>query len=76
MLYIVVEINVISNVWLVEKFAAGRVIGNISMIIVRGNSVIKYCLILNRFIYWVVNLWLFNNNEKLISLLVIIIMIE
>lgn len=76
MLYIAVEINVTSNAWLVEKFAVGRAIGNTSMIIARGNSVIKYCLILNRFIYWVVNLWLPNNNEKLTSLLVIIIMIE
>lgn len=72
----VVEIIVISSDCLVLKFVFGSVIGKISMIIVSGNRVIRYCLMLNRFIYWVVNLCLFSSREKLIRLLVMIIIME
>ncbi|MOA28723.1 hypothetical protein D3C78_1496870 [compost metagenome] len=46
------------------KFAPGSAIGNTRTIIASGNRAIRYCLIPNKFMYWVANFCPPSNNEK------------
>ncbi len=50
------EITATSSDCPVLKFAPGSAIGKTSTIIASGNRAIRYCLMPNRFIYWVANL--------------------
>ncbi|MNC33234.1 hypothetical protein D3C75_816190 [compost metagenome] len=70
------EIAAAINAWPVLKLPSGSAVGNTSTITARGNRAIKYCLMPNRFMYCVANLFPPSRSEKPTSPPVTIMMIE